>query len=209
MADLTPSPNAGTETTRLEQDRAARELSNQNCHLVELAPELRNRIYGEVIPRDKEFTSAKRHDRQASGLMQACRSIRFETTPIFYHNSTFVFNMIYRYEYVSCISWLQALSSDALATMRKVNIKAHILCYTHHRWGPWRCWIDRGSLDRPVHVEVGVEEHHCISALAEAQRAQRLLEDLHLGSEEHPIRLKGLDEVLKPLAFGQLTSGSG
>lgn len=63
-------------------------ISDAPCYLLELAAELRNRIYEYVLIKDKTIT-VSRHRIAQPGLLRTCRQIREEARAIYYCRNAF------------------------------------------------------------------------------------------------------------------------
>ena len=127
--------------------RATREQQNLKAGLLRLSPELRNRIYNDVIPTSARISVLSALLPNQIALLQVCRTIRAETVPIFYGNTMFNFDIRSKSNYVRATSWLHGLSDEAVRSLRKIYFYSNLLCYckaagTRDSCGKFEAWID-------------------------------------------------------------------
>ena len=133
-----------------ESLRAEREDDNCKSGFLRLSPELRNRIYQDTIPTTTRISVVGRVDRKQISLLQVCRAIRNETVPIYYGNTTFTFDLRTRVNFQKATSWLDGLSSDAVASVRKIYVNSDPSCCCtatrkEEKTGRCQAWVDLDS----------------------------------------------------------------
>ena len=83
------------------------------CRLLELPPELRNRIYELVLPINRDILVHERWH-VALNLLATCRQTRSEGSSIYFGRNTF------HVDYSECIQWLKHLDIQARHLVRRV-----------------------------------------------------------------------------------------
>ncbi|KAK3705651.1 hypothetical protein LTR37_013259 [Vermiconidia calcicola] len=117
-----------TVTTLVPQRRGRRKAANRRQPLLKLPAELRNRIYGYVVPRNQWFTAFNRSTRGDLAFLQVCHSVRSDTVPMYYGDNTFAIDLMIDDHYLSALKWINGLSADAVASLRKVRMSTRLFC---------------------------------------------------------------------------------
>jgi hypothetical protein len=146
---LEPTEAIRFEFRSSEEVRAQLEEGNSQSGFMRLSPELRNRIYQDTIPTSTRISVVARLDPKQISLLQVCRAIRKEAVPIFYGNTTFTFDLRIRANFQRAKFWLDALSPEAIASLRKIYVNSEPICCCKatSKHEPTRCraWVDLDS----------------------------------------------------------------
>ena len=110
------------------QLRPHREATNQRHPFFRLPAELRNRIYGLVVPCNNWATASNRPGRSEMSMMHICRAIRSETVPIFYGNNSFAFDLGTSRGSLHAKQWINWVPLNAIASLRKLRLTTEIPC---------------------------------------------------------------------------------
>ncbi|KAK3704777.1 hypothetical protein LTR37_013608 [Vermiconidia calcicola] len=210
-------PAAMSKTTAnhnsLEQDRAQREQDNGNSPLLRLPPELRNRMYEEILPAQNICKTIHRH-----GLLQACRFVRRETLPMCYGKAICMFDVRTVSGHQAATARLRHMSTDAMATSRRVHIETIVTCTCKIFWCYWgvmaendqslaklTAWIDRDAkdgrckctVDHP-HCYFGARPLLCTAGRTQAD-ASKLLHDMESNTGTELLQKRALTKLLEVL----------
>lgn len=91
------------------------------CHLLELAPELRNRIYEHVLMKQSHQELVLFKDQLPPALLLTCSQIRREAGSLYYASNTF---LVTDSEHL-CIPWLKSILPDMRTHIRKLRLYTH------------------------------------------------------------------------------------
>ncbi|KAK3704782.1 hypothetical protein LTR37_013613 [Vermiconidia calcicola] len=205
------------------QGRKAAKRKAANCRqtLLRLPAELRNRIYGYVVPRNQWFTAFIRSNISDLALLQVCHSIRSETVPMYYGDNTFAIDLTIDDHYLSALKWINGLSADAVASLRKVRISTRLFCLCKEavRASGDHSIVESIKISMSFAVSInktceeepfGVLMESCCYCgerpIEAAAQANKYLEGMELDEEENAVSredLLALIEILNPISnFG-------
>lgn len=102
--------------------------SDTQAGLFRLPPELRNRIYEMIVPRNNLLGCCSRLDRVNMGSLQICHAIRTEAISIFYGCNTFCIDMRSERSRGAAWKWLDGLCPTAIAALRHLRLTAWVRC---------------------------------------------------------------------------------
>ena len=187
---------------RLEQERAQRERDNSEVGFLRLSPELRNRIYKDTIPASARISVLERLSQKEISVLQLCRTIRKETVPIFYGKSLFSFDLRSKTNFTRAKSWVDSLSPDAVASLRRLYFQSSISCHCQDARTKSPCknlyaWVDVGS---DVHwSRYGVDADKCCTKTDAARAQVRKIKGMALKQAVHKQDLLDLLEIMRPI----------
>jgi hypothetical protein len=179
-----------------EQQRAEREEENWKSGFLRLSPELRNRIYQDTIPTSTRISVVARVDKKQINLLQLCRAIRNETVPIFYGNTTFTFDLRTRLNFQRAKSWLDGLSPEAIASLRKLYVLSDVNC----------CCKEASKNEKPasLHAWVDVEAgkwsqygYHGCKCCSSQEGARDVVRKIQYSVTKQNVRREDLAELLE------------
>lgn len=111
-----------------EQDRADREQCNLHTGLFKLPAELRNKIYAMIVPCGSWLTFYARFKEQDIAALQICRAVRVDVIPMFYGDNSFAIDMRSASNAALAWQWLDSLSAEAVASIRKLRLTTIVDC---------------------------------------------------------------------------------
>jgi hypothetical protein len=179
-----------------EKLRAEREEENWKSGFLRLSPELRNRIYQDTIPTTTRISVVARVDKKQINLLQLCRAIRNETVPIFYGNTTFTFDLRTRLNFQRAKSWLDGLSPEAVASLRKLYVLSDVNC----------CCKEASKNEKPasLHAWVDVEAgkwsqygYHGCKCCSSQEGARDVVRKIQHSVTKQNVRREDLAELLE------------
>jgi hypothetical protein len=179
-----------------EKQRAQREEENWKSGFLRLSPELRNRIYQDTIPTTTRISVVARVDKKQINLLQLCRAIRNETVPIFYGNTTFTFDLRTRPNFQRAKSWLDGLSPEAIASLRKLYVLSDVNC----------CCKEASKNEKPasLHAWVDVEAgkwsqygYHGCKCCSSQEGARDVVRKIQHSVTKQNVRREELAELLE------------
>ncbi|KAK5166866.1 uncharacterized protein LTR77_007595 [Saxophila tyrrhenica] len=132
---------ATTIKPRTEEDRAAREVANSTSRLLQLPPELRNRIYEYVLPYRQDLRGSVCYNQQwifsQCRIFHASRQLRQEALSLFAGSNLFEIRL--HFGELHTLSMMNVLCQDPVAAnaLRNVEVVCSFTCAHAHTIMPF------------------------------------------------------------------------